>query len=225
MALGCGEVDFVTAKQGMAHVPSMLSGSVHRMAQPGLAGAAMERVPSEIVEHGAPGSVIEIYDQHFHFVWRCLRRLGVVAADLDDAVQDVFVVVHRRLCDFDGYGTVKGWLFAIAFRVSKIYRRRNARRALDVAADDLALSGNLGSPEEARCAMQAAERIQRILEQLDDDKRAVLVMSEFEEMQAPEIAAVLSIPINTVYSRLRLARDAFELALKRQQARDDWRHR
>ena len=76
----------------------------------------------------AEPNVVEIYERHFDFVWRSLRRLGVQAVDLEDAAQDVFVVVHRRLVDFEHRSTLKSWLFGIALRVAKVYRHKATRQ-------------------------------------------------------------------------------------------------
>jgi RNA polymerase sigma-70 factor (ECF subfamily) len=199
----------------------MLLSLVSTSTQAGSVEALREHALDEVVTE----SVIELYDRHFHFVWRSLRRLGVASADLDDAVQDVFVVVHRRLHSFEGRSTIRGWIFGIALRVAKTYRRRVARRRLHVADEDSLLVCTHGTPEEARACAQAAEQVQALLDELDDDKRAVFVLAELEQMQAPEIAAALGIPTNTVYSRLRLARAAFERGLKCLTAKDDWRYR
>jgi RNA polymerase sigma-70 factor (ECF subfamily) len=187
-------------------------GSVQELGERPLGGAVIE-------------SVVELYEQHFHFVWRSLRRLGVAPTDLDDAVQDVFVVVHRRLESFEGRCTIKGWIFGIAIRIAKTYRRRSAHRRLNVAQEDSVLVCTHGTPEEARAYAQAAEQVQELLEELDDDKRAVFVLAELEDMDAREIGVVLGIPTNTVYSRLRLGRAAFERGLSRLHAKDDWRYR
>jgi RNA polymerase sigma-70 factor (ECF subfamily) len=170
--------------------------------------------------------VVELYDQYFDFVWRSLRRLGVCATELDDAAQDVFVVVHRRLETFEERAAIKSWIFAIAMRVAKDYRRRSARRWL--RQDDnaeLQLVCTRGTPEEAHIKQQAAAQVLILLESLDDDKRAVFVLAELERMPAPDIAIALGIPVNTVYSRLRLARVAFEDGVRRLQAKDEWRYR
>ena len=170
--------------------------------------------------------VVELYDRYFDFVWRSLRRLGVCATDLDDATQDVYVVVHRRLESFEARSTVKSWLFAIAMRVAKDYRQRAARQRSRHADDsELHLLCSQGTPEESKVKLQAAEQVLVLLGQLDDDKRAVFVLAELEQMPAPEIATALGLPVNTVYSRLRLARATFEDGVKRLQAKDEWRYR
>jgi RNA polymerase sigma-70 factor, ECF subfamily len=153
--------------------------------------------------------VTQLYDQHVAFVWRNLRRLGVPPASLDDATQDVFLVVHRRIADAPADGP-RSWLFGILRRIAADHRRRGRRRSA-VPIDDVPEppTGDLG-PEQRAARAEAARMIHRILDQLSDDKREVFVLAELEQMTAPEIAAAIGIPINTVYSRLRVARAEFE---------------
>lgn len=200
----------------------MFSGSVSTS---GPSRSTDARCAAPLRYEATSATVVELYDQNFHFVWRNLRRLGVAAADLDDAVQDVFIVVHRRLETFEQRCSIQGWLFGIALRVAKNYRRRSARQRLQVTSDELPLACKRGTPEEAHAAVQAAEQVQRVLDELDEDKRAVFVLVELEQMPPREIAETLGIPPNTVYSRLRLARAAFEQGIKRLSAQDYWRCR
>lgn len=159
-----------------------------------------------------------VYREHFAFVWRSLRRLGVAPAQLDDAAQDVFLVVHRRLADFEGRSTVKTWLFGIALRVARDHRRRARRDApSETAPDELRSPG--ASPHDALERTEAARMLDKLLESIDEDRRPVFILTELEGIAAPEIAAVLGIPLNTVYSRLRLAREEFEKAVARQARR------
>jgi RNA polymerase sigma-70 factor (ECF subfamily) len=155
----------------------------------------------------------EVYAAEFAFVWRTLRALGVPAAVADDAAQDVFVVVHRRLADYDERRSLRSWLFGIARNVARRHRER-ARRAppLQIVGDGLGLDDSL----ELR---EAATLVERFLETLDDDQRAVFVLAQLEGMTAPEIADTLGVNPNTVYSRLRTARLKFERAVERATAR------
>lgn len=169
------------------------------------------------------GAFADVYEEHFEFVWRSVRRLGVPEAALDDAVQDVFVVVHRRAAEFEGRSSVRTWLFGIVVHVARAYRRR---RVVENAADPDTLPDSRPPSQEA--AMQAAEAMRllhEVLDTLDDDKREVLVLMELEEMTAPEAAEVLSIKLNTVYTRLRAARRDFDAEVARRAARDEWRLR
>src|SRR5262249_3744841 len=134
---------------------------------------------------------------------------------LDDAAQDVFVVVHRRLPEFDGK-SLRGWLYAIAVRVASDYRRSAAQRGtlpLDEALVDPA-------PDPARQSelSESVRLLHALLAELDEAKRAVFVLGELEELSAPEIAEALGVNLNTVYSRLRAARAEFDAAFGRRRA-------
>jgi RNA polymerase sigma-70 factor (ECF subfamily) len=161
------------------------------------------------------------YDQFFPFVWRNLRRLGVAEDSVEDALQDVFVVVHRRWADFHvGQSSFRSWLFGIVMRVARDYRRTCARRdpatrsAKDIVDPDSVAYGGT-DPQECAELAERVETLHAILRELGAKKRTILILVELEQMTAPEIADVLDIPLNTVYSRLRAARHAFDLALAR----------
>lgn len=172
-----------------------------------------------------------LYDEHFAFVWRTARRLGVPEPAANDVVQDVFLVVHRRLGDYDGSTPAKRWLLGIVTRVVADHRRRYWRKDSRCIAHEVDRDGNETLPslrptphEEAEQA-EALELVTSLLNELDPDKRELLVLSEFEEMSAPEIAALLDLNLDTVYARLRAARRAFDAAHARHRARRSWRTR
>jgi RNA polymerase sigma-70 factor (ECF subfamily) len=162
-----------------------------------------------------------IYDEHFRFVWRTLRRLGVPDFEVDDALQDVFLVVHRRLADFEPNAPVRHWLYRITFRIARDHRRSRRRKdpathGLEPVSDvDAVADAKTKGPAESAERSAAARLIRDILGELDDPKREVFALADLEQMSAPEIAEVLEIPLNTVYSRLRAARRDFEAALER----------
>lgn len=161
-----------------------------------------------------------VYQEHFDFVWRSLRRLGVPDSAIDDAAQDVFVVAHRALPRFRGESSVKTWLFAIAFRVARKHRPAAASEPLDaeVLADPAARS-----PQDATLEEEARKLLYRMLGTLEEERRAVFILAELEGMSAPEIAEALGVKLNTVYSRLRLARADFTAEVRRQRAKSQWR--
>jgi RNA polymerase sigma-70 factor (ECF subfamily) len=171
----------------------------------------------------APGAieltVNGIYQTHFEFVWRCLRRHGVPAPRMDDAVQDVFLVVHRKLSGFEGRSSLKSWLFGIALRVAHDYRRAHERkgRALGsvIAAEPDQLADARPGPLEHAERAESIRVLERLLDEIDQDKREVFMLAELEQMSAPEIAEALGLPTTTVYSRLRAARIEFEQGLER----------
>jgi RNA polymerase sigma-70 factor (ECF subfamily) len=168
----------------------------------------------------------DIYMAQVGFVWRVLRTFGVPEAQVEDAVQDVFIVVHRRLHEWQGKAAISTWLFAIARRVASNHRRRTRRtEPLVEDASNGAVRGALPQAAEAEpgsdpfaeaARAQAAATVLAILDQLDDAKRSVFALVELEQLAVPEVARMLGINLNTAYSRLRLARQAFEAAVKAQ---------
>jgi RNA polymerase sigma-70 factor (ECF subfamily) len=159
-----------------------------------------------------------MYDAHVDFVWRNLRRLGVAEPDAEDRTQEVFVVAHRRFAEFvdRGHGP-RAWLFQIVLRVASDARRHN-RRHPEVPDGGVSLDRASVEPSqtEAIARREALSRLDAALATVDLGRRAVLVLHEIEEMTAREIAQVLGIPLNTVYSRLRVGRVELEQALARQ---------
>jgi RNA polymerase sigma-70 factor, ECF subfamily len=162
-----------------------------------------------------------IHEHHADFVWRTLQRMGVREAEVDDQLQEVFVVVHNRLGSFDGSARMTTWLFGICMRVAAAYRRRAHRRREVVG--DVPEDGQLDrdGPEDAAMARQARERLLEILDLMDLEKRTLFVMFELDEMPCGEIAEILDVPVGTVHSRLSTARKEFQAALKRFSAREE----
>lgn len=164
---------------------------------------------SKQAEASAAGpSFEELYAGQFDFVWRNLRRLGVPEAAVEDAVQDTFLVVHRRLSDLRADASPRAWLFSIALRVAHDYHRRVRRKPV-VAFDAERQAGSDEGPFEHTAAAQAARALRSFLASLDEGKRAVFVLAELEQMSAPEMSQALGIGVNTIYSRLRGARERF----------------
>jgi len=164
------------------------------------------------------GDFERIYRQHYGFVWRSIRRLGVPDSEVDDVVQEVFVIVHRRLPEFEGRSAITTWLFGIAYRVVRDHRRSAAarqRREADAAPGRLPTE-----PDRKLARHQAVDVLDGLLAELDEDQRTVFVMAEIVRMTANEIAELTGAKPNTVYSRLRLARKAFEDALARYRERE-----
>ena len=160
----------------------------------------------------------EVYATHFKYVWRCLRSLGVSEQALDDAVQDVFMVVQRKLSAFDHKAQLGTWLYAIALNVARRYRAQAAKSAHNPGSEDAAEVEVLGSATAPSEVLERAERLdlaRRALQALDDGKREMFVLACIEQMSAPEIARITGLPINTVYSRIRLARIAFSAQVTR----------
>jgi len=153
----------------------------------------------------------EVYTTNVAFVWRTLRTFGVTDSQIEDAVQDVFVVVHRRLPEWEGRAALTTWLFAIARRVASAHRRRGGTDRTETLLEEPA--GGADTFAELSRA-QAVATVMAILDQMDDDKRTVFALVELEQLSVPEVARMLDLKLNTAYSRLRLARQAFELAVQ-----------
>lgn len=165
-------------------------------------------------------AVAELYAEFGTFVWRNLRRLGIPETHVEDAVQDVFLVIHRRLPEFEGRSSLRTWIFGIVMRVAARERehlRSRAQRFAPVPNDTLeALAEATGKDPFDRLVQQrAADLIELVLGELEEDQRNMLVMVELEEMPVVEVAQVLEINVNSAYTRLRLARRVLEAKLKR----------
>ena len=183
----------------------------------GAMAARMGQMPAvahamEEAQPAAP-SFDEVYGAHAAFVWRVLRTFGVSEAQIEDAVQDVFVVVHRRLREWEGRAAITTWLFAIARRVAGSYRRKGSAHPTEELVDEPAGGADTFA---AMSRAQAAATVVAILQTLDEDKRIVFALVELEQLTVPEVARMLDLNLNTAYSRLRLARAAFELAVRAQ---------
>jgi RNA polymerase sigma-70 factor, ECF subfamily len=157
-----------------------------------------------------------VYEQNFGFVWRCLRSLGVPASLLDDATQDVFLVVHRRIDSCRADVALRTWLFGIVRNVAFNARRSVKRKGGHEPLEEEPPSLQPGPLQHAELA-ESARFVQRFLEQLSDEKREVFVLTVLEELPVSEVATMVGVPLNTAYSRLRSARLDFQRAHDRAQ--------
>lgn len=157
-----------------------------------------------------PGSGLgvfdEVYDREFEYVWRSLGRLGVPESEIPDAVHEVFLVLYRRWNELDRKDALRPWLFGVARRVAAGLRAKQREQPSEIepaaAEDPLVAKRNL---------------LWKAMGGLDEDRRAVLILHDLEGHTGAEIAAILAIPVNTVHSRLRLARADLLVAVKRLQ--------
>jgi len=177
--------------------------------------SSAEAPPADAIEGRAelPEDFERLYSEHFEFVWRSLRRLGVRPEELDDAAQDVFIVYLRRRSEFRGQSSQRTWMFGIANNVAHEYRRKQQRAARAEPVSE-AQPARGPSPLDQASSTEALRLIDTFLASLDENKRNVFILSELEQMSAPEIATALQVKLNTVYSRLRAAREAFVLFLQ-----------
>ncbi len=157
----------------------------------------------------------DVYRSHFTYVVHVLRRLGVrPASELEDVAHDVFMAVYRHFAECDPARPIKPWLFGFCFRIAKDHRKL-ARHRHETAeteverADEGRLPDQQVDDERLRAWLQAA------LDAMDFEKRGLVVMHDLEGISVPAIAELLEVPLNTAYSRLRLARADFEKHLQR----------
>jgi RNA polymerase sigma-70 factor (ECF subfamily) len=170
----------------------------------------------------------DIYRDQFGFVWRGVRALGVADEAIDDVVQEIFVIAHQKLPEFEGRSQVRSWLSGILLNVVRHHRRTDYRKrphvlSREAPTDVETLPATAGSPHDIAVAHEATLLLERILDDLEEKKREILVLAELEELPIPEIAEILGLNVNTVYSRLRLARQDFERFAARYRARERWR--
>jgi RNA polymerase sigma-70 factor (ECF subfamily) len=137
-----------------------------------------------------------------------LRRLGVPERDLEDAAQETFIAIAGKLDTFDPDRPLRAWILGFVFRVAANARRKKTAVPSGAGLGDL-LSPDR-TPEETAIGRQAQTLALRIFDRMDSERRDVLVMHDLEALGAPDIARLLDIPVNTVYSRLRAAREEFE---------------
>lgn len=189
-----------------------MKGIVHP-AQEGGVLTATRTLPMTIAK---PLDVAAVFDAHGDLLFRHLQRLGVREADVSDALQDALLVIHRRLADYDPARAIEPWLYGICVKVAAAYRRRaHVRR--EQSSDEIAerIDERASNPEAQLEARETKRRLDELLDRLDPERRAVLVMFELEEMPCERIAALLGVPVGTVYSRLHAARRELERVVRR----------
>jgi RNA polymerase sigma-70 factor (ECF subfamily) len=156
-----------------------------------------------------------VFERELSFVWNSLRRLGVAERDVEDVAHEVFVVVNRNLHQYDPERPLRPWLFGIACRTASDYRRRARHRyetlpgeagegaAVDTLADDVLVEA------------QQKNLARRALLAVPEERRAVLILHDFEEVSMHDVASALEIPLKTAYSRLRVGREELIAAARR----------
>jgi RNA polymerase sigma-70 factor (ECF subfamily) len=155
-----------------------------------------------------PASFESIYREHHPSVWRLMRCMGVPLAMVDDATQECFLVVYRRIAEVDRSRSLRPWIYAIARRIAWRAARTTGTRARLLASFEP--NQRASSPADATEHRQLLGRVAEILDAMPLEQREVFVLTEFEEMTVPEIATLVGAPVATIYSRLRLARARFQ---------------
>ncbi len=179
--------------------------------------------PSEIASVSGPASAPrpsaqQVFQEHATYAWRALRYCGVAPADLQDACQEVFLVVHRRLAEFEQRSSMRTWVYGICLRVAAQYRRRAHRRHEELMPEPPETAVLPTQPAEIE-EQQARALLETVLASLDPPKREVFVLYEIEQLPMEEVAAVIGCPLRTAYSRLEAARKLILKAWQRAQIR------
>lgn len=158
-----------------------------------------------------------VFMDHYGFVCRALRSMGVDASSVEDVAQDVFMVLHRRFDEYEPSRDLRSWLWGIGRHAARTHARtvRRSQRKLRVIPP----AAPTERPDEHLERQERAQFVADFLHRLPEDQRVVFVLAEIESRSAPEIATGLGVPLNTVYSRLRTARSQFKRAVTRHDAR------
>lgn len=184
----------------------------------GQEASEIDAVAPRVACHDRSSSALNLpalYLEYFDLVWRNLRRLGVPSSSLDDAVQDVFLVVHRRQDEFLGQSSTKTWILGIVLRVAHDHRRSQRRHSARVAkyAEQTIQQEDVPCPSDHVEMREAADLVRSILERFDEQERNVFVLVELEEMSLREAAEATGLSLSTCQRRLVAARRAFDTAL------------
>ena len=167
-----------------------------------------------VADPGERPSFPAVFRAEASYVALSLRRLGVRERDLEDVTHDVFVVVHRHLDRYDPERPLRPWLFGIASRVALGYRRRSGHQ-LEIVHAEIEAPDRAPLADEQLDDRQRRQLVLRALESMSGDKKAVFILHDIDGHAMPEVASALAIPLNTGYSRLRLARVEFAAAVAR----------
>jgi RNA polymerase sigma-70 factor (ECF subfamily) len=160
----------------------------------------------------------EVYDEHFAFVWRSVAYCGIAADARDDVVQEVFIVVHRKLPEFERRSSLRTWIAAVVRRVVADYvRKRRNQPAADELLEREPAGGSRPSDQLERKA--AAALLQTLLGKMSEEQREIFLLHELEHLSGIEIAALTATNENTVWTRLRAARRIFQEGVARERAR------
>jgi RNA polymerase sigma-70 factor, ECF subfamily len=179
------------------------------------------RMPVDALVAEAGPSFDVVFRETSPYVCRALRRFGVRPSDLDDVAQDVFVIVHKKLATYEGRGSIRAFVYGIAFRVASDYRR-SARVRRESVAPSLEL---VQAPALTSDPVEDAHKralLDRLLADLDEAKLGVFVLYEIEELSMLEVARAVGCSVPTAYARLAAARRQLKKAMRREMAKKEW---
>jgi RNA polymerase sigma-70 factor (ECF subfamily) len=169
-------------------------------------------IPSPAPGLSADEACLDAFQKELDYVYRTLRRLGTAPSEIDDLAQEVFLALRRCWDDYDPTRPLRPFLFGISFRIASAYERKRRR---EVAFGIVEVGDTGPGPDDALQSKQARALVIAALERIPLPRRAVLVMHDIDDVPVSQVAAVLDIPLFTVYSRLRKARRELEAAIRR----------
>jgi len=165
----------------------------------------------------ATPSFEQLYAEYATFTWRVLQHLGVPDASIEDAVQELWVVVHRRIAGFEGRSELRSWLFGIAINIARTQRRSQQRRQKNERGRVLGEPWAMRiDPHEGERQREAFDLVQRFLSTLDDERRAIFVSVLLEGMSTPETALSVGLRVDQIQNRVRALRRSFKTWLEHQ---------
>lgn len=176
-----------------------------------MVAAPLKRPRAPPDESREPNSPAEAYGAFFDLAFRNLRRLGVDAATIEDAVQDVFVVVFRRWGEFEQRSSLRTWIFGIVMRVARDHRRARKRHLarLRLAQQNADVLAPVDSPHQGAVLREASRLLHAALDRLSDEQRALIVLADLEEIPTAEIAEIMNLNPSTCRGKIAAARRAF----------------
>ncbi len=174
--------------------------------------------PTPTPEPAQVPSFQAVYETYFDFVWASAHRFGIEPPEMEDLVQDVFIVIHSRVHTLQNPQALRSWIYGIVRRTASNYRRAKSTHARPSSLDSSRDESPDPTPLEQTERNAKRELLVSLLNQLDEPKREIFALVEIHELSVPEAAELLGIPLNTAYSRLRAARQGFEVAVARHEA-------
>jgi RNA polymerase sigma-70 factor (ECF subfamily) len=158
-----------------------------------------------------------VFRSEFSYIWNTLARLGIRSSDLEDIAHDVFCQVYRQFCAYDPTRPLRPWLFGFAFRVASDYRRL-ARHRVELVGIDVERVDHVAGADDQLISAEERALVEVALRSVPLDRRALLMLHEIDGESIPNIAEALGVPLNTAYSRLRLARLDLAAAVRKLQS-------